>query len=234
MPLNSTDLFAVHRGGTLYKVPSSELKIEYSSDPVVYVGENPPNDPIEGTLWWSTLEGNLFIWYDDGDSQQWVDASPAFVEIDYTRIEDYIDQSVQDNAVAQIVGGQDIIVNPQDGKGIVTIAYDRTFLTEDQDRQDQALQNHINFILEDQKRQDDALAELEAWIKEDQDRQDDLIKDIIDRLDEIEDAIKGINNIDGGYPNAEAVFDERDYDGGTANASLQNEAFTGGNAAGYV
>jgi hypothetical protein len=223
MPLNPTDLFVVQRGGKLYKAPSSELKIEYGSDAVVHVGENPPINPEEGTLWWSTLEGNLFIWYDDGDSQQWVDASPAFVEIDYTRIEDYIDQSVQDNAVAQIVGGQDIRVTPTDGKGIVTIAYDRTFLTEDQDRQDQAHQALI-----------DRLDALEQWIIADQDRQDDLIRDILDRLDDLEDIAAGINNIDGGYPNAEAIFDERDYDGGSGNASLQTEVINGGNARGYV
>ena len=216
MPLNSTDLFAVHRGGTTYKVPSSELKIEYSSDPVVYVGENPPADPVEGTLWWSTLEGNLFIWYDDGDSQQWVDASPAFVDIDYTRIEDYIDQSVQDNAVAQIIPGQDITVNPADGKGVVTVAYDRTFLTEDQKRQD-------DFIAEDQQRQDDKIAELEA-----------IIKDLADRLDQLEDIVAGVDTIDGGYPNAGGVFDEPDTDAGAADpASMTGIPINGGNAEGY-
>ena len=91
------------------------------------VGENPPSDPVEGDLWWSTKEGNLFVWYDDGDSAQWVDASPAFVDIDYTKIEDYIDQSVRDNAVSQIRPNGIITVSPSDGKGVVTIGSDTSF-----------------------------------------------------------------------------------------------------------
>lgn len=219
MPLNPTDLFVVQRGGKLYKAPSSELKIEYGSDAVVHVGENPPNNPEEGTLWWSTLEGNLFIWYDDGDSEQWVDASPAFVEIDYTRIEDYIDQSVRDNAVEQIIQGQDIAVTPSSGKGIVTISYDRTFLTEDQRRHDDALQDYKDEMVIDQKRQDDLINLLL-----------EQIEDLKDRVDQLEDIIAGISNIDGGYPNAEGVFDEPETDGNEPHNTISD----GGNAEGYV
>ena len=212
MPLQNNDRFVVQRGSTLYKVPSSELKIEYSSDPTVYIGENPPFDPVEGTLWWSTLEGNLFIWYDDGDSQQWVDASPAFIDIDYTRIESYIDQSVQDNAVAQLLPGTDITLNPADGKGVVTVGFDRSFLTEDQDRQDREILNLNNEI----------------------DRLNGVINDLADRLDQLEDEVAGLNTIDGGYPNAEGIFDEPELLGGTADPASQiNPDLDGGNAEGY-
>lgn len=46
-----------------------------AANPTVHVGANPPSNPIQGDLWWSTEVANLFIWYEDGDSSQWVDAS---------------------------------------------------------------------------------------------------------------------------------------------------------------
>jgi len=40
----------------------------------VSVGETPPNNPTpnEGELWWESDTGDLYIYYDDGDSAQWV------------------------------------------------------------------------------------------------------------------------------------------------------------------
>ena len=45
----------------------------------VSVGENPPADPAEGDLWWDSSEnsGRLYVWYDDGNTQQWVETSPS-------------------------------------------------------------------------------------------------------------------------------------------------------------
>jgi hypothetical protein len=36
-----------------------------------------PASPSDGDLWWDSVNGKLKIYYDDGDSQQWVDASPT-------------------------------------------------------------------------------------------------------------------------------------------------------------
>ena len=40
----------------------------------VTVGETPPNTPTpnEGELWWESDTGDLYIYYNDGDSSQWV------------------------------------------------------------------------------------------------------------------------------------------------------------------
>jgi hypothetical protein len=251
MPLNSNDLFVVQRQGKLFKVPSSTLKDDYGSTAQVHIGENPPpGTPVQGDLWWSTLEGNLFIWYDEtavgGDSAQWVDASPAFVEIDYERIEDYLDQSVLDNAVSQIKSEGIVEVNPPNGKGVVTIGVDTTNIDtnienldsrldqEIQDRTDgdSALQDNIDLKVDitdfetDQQRQDDEIKRLE-----------NIIKDLADRLDQLEDQVNNVTTIDGGYPNAEGVFDEPDTNGGENNAAgVFDEPETNGganNAAGY-
>ena len=36
----------------------------------------PPSDPSAGNLWFNPLDGRLYVYYDDGNSEQWVDASP--------------------------------------------------------------------------------------------------------------------------------------------------------------
>ena len=35
-------------------------------------GENPPSDPEPNDMWFDTVSGNMFIWYEDEDSSQWV------------------------------------------------------------------------------------------------------------------------------------------------------------------
>lgn len=40
----------------------------------VTVSDTPPSTPSSGDLWWKTTEGCLKIYYDDGDTSQWVDA----------------------------------------------------------------------------------------------------------------------------------------------------------------
>ena len=42
----------------------------------VNIGENPPaSPPITGELWWESDTGDLYVYYDDGDSAQWVMAN---------------------------------------------------------------------------------------------------------------------------------------------------------------
>jgi hypothetical protein len=43
-----------------------------------YVGETPPASPVEGDLWWNSSDdsGRLYVYYEDADSSQWVEASP--------------------------------------------------------------------------------------------------------------------------------------------------------------
>ena len=38
--------------------------------------QSPPAERLEGTLWWNTEEGVLYVWFEDGDSEQWVIAVP--------------------------------------------------------------------------------------------------------------------------------------------------------------
>ena len=45
--------------------------------PPVTVGANPPSGAAEGDLWWDTNKGELYVYYIDSDSEQWVAASPG-------------------------------------------------------------------------------------------------------------------------------------------------------------
>lgn len=42
---------------------------------LVSIGPTPPTNPVSGQLWWrSDPDGNLYVWYNDGSSSQWVPA----------------------------------------------------------------------------------------------------------------------------------------------------------------
>ncbi len=54
------------------------IPINTESGASVEVGETPPANPEVGALWWDSSDdsGRLFVWYDDCNTSQWVDASP--------------------------------------------------------------------------------------------------------------------------------------------------------------
>ena len=72
----------VIQGGQLYRaiavspagafVPANWAQIGGS----VGIGVAPSN-PQPGTLWWDSVSGQLFVWYNDGDTSQWVIANNA-------------------------------------------------------------------------------------------------------------------------------------------------------------
>ena len=43
----------------------------------------PPDSPNNGAMWWNTIDGRMYVYYQDVDSAQWVPATPeSGVEID--------------------------------------------------------------------------------------------------------------------------------------------------------
>lgn len=62
--------------GEKWVLPSSETGGGGgSSGASVTLSDTPPSNPSEGDLWWDTVGGQLYVWYDDGDSQQWAATS---------------------------------------------------------------------------------------------------------------------------------------------------------------
>lgn len=58
---------------------ASEIVAAKAGAAIAFIGADPPPDPVLGTLWWddstSPGGGNLYVWYDDVSSQQWVAAT---------------------------------------------------------------------------------------------------------------------------------------------------------------
>ncbi len=48
--------------------------VGYLTSNVISTSDTPPASPADGTLWWNSDDGQLKVYYDDGDSSQWVDA----------------------------------------------------------------------------------------------------------------------------------------------------------------
>ena len=43
------------------------------------------SSPLDnGTQWYDTVSGRTYVWYNDGDSTQWVDSSPSFIDVEKT------------------------------------------------------------------------------------------------------------------------------------------------------
>jgi hypothetical protein len=49
----------------------------------VNISTTAPGSPSSGDMWWDSDVGNLFIYYNDGTSSQWVEASPNPKSFDY-------------------------------------------------------------------------------------------------------------------------------------------------------
>ena len=70
---NSTpqvDLDAASKGYVDNEISSIDLPSETATSPT------PPENPGSGAMWWSTIDGRLYVYYEDIDSEQWVPATP--------------------------------------------------------------------------------------------------------------------------------------------------------------
>ncbi len=86
-PLSEGDVWKGENGVTYtYRVTATGyywqgVTSEYTKDSNanIHVGDTPPLDPEPGDLWWdsSNDSGRLYMFYEDVDSTQWVEASPS-------------------------------------------------------------------------------------------------------------------------------------------------------------
>jgi hypothetical protein len=66
--------------GNLAKLGSDQLLFVPAEPPtpgsaIVFIGDSPPASPAAGGLWWDSVGGQLYTFYDDGNSKQWVIAN---------------------------------------------------------------------------------------------------------------------------------------------------------------
>jgi hypothetical protein len=50
---------------------------------VAAVSDAPPLDPTQGDFWYNTNDGTTYVWYDDGDSAQWVEMTAPITAAGY-------------------------------------------------------------------------------------------------------------------------------------------------------
>jgi len=61
-----------------------------SGGATITTDDSAPSSPSDGDLWWKSDEGRLKVYYADGSSDQWVDASPPLAPIDLTAFTGHI------------------------------------------------------------------------------------------------------------------------------------------------
>jgi hypothetical protein len=66
--------------GVLVNWNGPQLQLTASAGSSVEVNQNPPSTPAQGDLWWDTDDANLYIYYDDGSTQQWVAATSLAIQ----------------------------------------------------------------------------------------------------------------------------------------------------------
>lgn len=76
MALQDTDLLLVQRSSASYKMPASELSTYVGGgNSSVTVSATAPSTPENGDMWWNSNDGQLYIYYTDADTSQWVIAT---------------------------------------------------------------------------------------------------------------------------------------------------------------
>lgn len=82
MALQDTDLLPLYR-----ITDSSNRKISvadfstYLGDSKVYISDTPPLSPEAGELYWDTDTATMYIYYNDGNTAQWVPSVPTVAPI---------------------------------------------------------------------------------------------------------------------------------------------------------
>lgn len=76
-PADTTNPYIDPVSGLKYIYNNSVGAWETAIQPPAIVKDTKPSITIPGFLWWDSISGSLYIYYDDGTSQQWVEAVPA-------------------------------------------------------------------------------------------------------------------------------------------------------------
>ncbi|MAH09407.1 MAG: hypothetical protein CL961_07035 [Euryarchaeota archaeon] len=81
--LSNVDTSGVNTGdvlkynGTSWAPATDDTATGGGSTANVPTQDSAPSSPVDGDLWWKSDDGVLKVYYDDGNTTQWVDASPA-------------------------------------------------------------------------------------------------------------------------------------------------------------
>tara|TARA_R100000664_G_C2758604_1_gene147630 strand:+ start:3241 stop:5529 length:2289 start_codon:yes stop_codon:yes gene_type:complete len=94
-------------------------------DDKITIATSPPSNPNQGDLWWDSSPniGNAFLWYEDGNSNQWVPLVPGTPEIDYDRVILNDDSSSQ-TMIGPLVSNSTIRAGSSNADGTARVVID--------------------------------------------------------------------------------------------------------------
>ena len=73
LPVASTTMLGgVKVDGVSITITNGVISASSGGNVGIAVGVTPPASPIQGALWWDSVGGQLYVWYNDGNSSQWV------------------------------------------------------------------------------------------------------------------------------------------------------------------
>ena len=111
-------------GITIDQVTSSGFRINSvgggsGGGATVTTSDDAPTSPVDGDLWWKSNEGRLKVYYADGSSNQWIDASPPLAPTNISNQSSSI--SIGAHNTGPFGNSPDsIIINPNTGSIIKT------------------------------------------------------------------------------------------------------------------
>jgi len=86
----------------------------------VTISNTPPGSPSDTDLWWNDSAGNMFIYYDDGDTSQWVETNPN----GYLPDSSVTQSKLANNAVAEVNIADDAVSQNELKSVVSLIIYD--------------------------------------------------------------------------------------------------------------
>lgn len=93
-PASNGQIFIDSASGNKYTYDATRSAWRNSANSLtttILSGNSAPASPVNGTVWWNTDLGRLFIYYtDSGNTSSWIEASPASPTIDGSIITGYI------------------------------------------------------------------------------------------------------------------------------------------------
>ena len=102
---NADNIVRVGGDLSLYQKISETAPPTFVCSPDNIDSQSPPSGRDEGTLWWNTEDGTLYIWYEDANSKQWVIAVPQSIP-DALTVEEanglYLSKTTDDTAAGAI------------------------------------------------------------------------------------------------------------------------------------
>jgi hypothetical protein len=113
-------------GITIDQVSSSGFRINSvgggsGGGATVTTSDDAPTSPVDGDLWWKSNEGRLKVYYADGSSNQWIDASPPLAPTNISNQSSTI--AIGAHNTGPFGNSPDsIIINPNTGSIIKTAA----------------------------------------------------------------------------------------------------------------